>query len=318
MNSSVGSREKTRKGHNLSNAPGRAAVAALLAGTLLLGAGPRLATAQSDSPKPATPAAKPDQASAGAATAKAPAAKKPGAKAAAGQGATDEKSAASYAIGVSVGSELKRSGFSAEGISSERLAAGLRDALGGKVAMSPEYQATIMGALKKAHENALANRAKEAEPNHTAAANFLAENAKKKDVVTTSSGLQYKVVNPGSGDPPKPGDMVTVNYRGTLLDGTEFDSSSKHGGPATFPSNQVIPGWQEALALMKPGAKYQLFIPPKLAYDLESPPSIPPGSMLLFDVELLSIKPAGAAAGPGGMGAGPGAAGKPAAAPPPK
>jgi FKBP-type peptidyl-prolyl cis-trans isomerase len=309
MNSSVGSREKTRKGHNPPNAANGLAVAALLTGALLLGAGPRPAAAQTPAPKPDTAAAKPAQAAGDAAAAKAPTAKKPAAKAAAGAGATDDKSAASYAIGVSVGSELKRSGFTAEGISSERLAAGLRDAVSGKVAMSPEYQATIMGALKKAHENALANRAKEAEPNHTAAATFLAENAKKKDIVTTSSGLEYKVIAPGSGDPPKPGDMVTVNYKGTLLNGTEFDSSSKHGGPATFPSNQVIPGWQEALALMKPGAKYQLWIPPKLAYDLESPPSIPPGSMLIFDVELVSIKPAGAAMGPGGAGAGPGGAG---------
>jgi FKBP-type peptidyl-prolyl cis-trans isomerase len=134
-----------------------------------------------------------------------------------------------------------------------------------------------MAVLKKAHEAQVANRAKEAEPNHAAAAAFLAENGKKKDVVTTASGLEYKVLTPGSGDPPKPGDMVTVNYKGTLLNGTEFDSSAKHGGPATFPSNGVIPGWQEALALMKPGAKYQLWIPPKLAYDVESPPTIPPG-----------------------------------------
>jgi FKBP-type peptidyl-prolyl cis-trans isomerase FklB len=159
--------------------------------------------------------------------------------------------------------------------------------------MSQEYQLTIMSMLRKAHEA-------KAAPNHAAAAAFLAENGKKKDIITTASGLQYKVITPGSGDPPKPGDMVTVNYRGTLLNGTEFDSSAKHGGPATFPSNGVIPGWQEALALMKPGAKYQLWIPPKLAYDLNSPTAaIPPGSMLIFDVELVSIKPAGSAA-PGG------------------
>jgi FKBP-type peptidyl-prolyl cis-trans isomerase len=282
------------------------AAAALLAGALLL----HPAAAQTPAPKPATTAApKPDQAPADTGAAKTPAAKKPAAKAAAGQGATDEKSKASYAIGVSVGSELKRSGFTADEISGERLAAGLRDAIGGKVQMSPEYQQVIMGAIQ-------ANRTKQAEPNHTAAANFLAENAKKKDVVTTPSGLQYKVIAPGSGDPPKPGDMVTVNYRGTLLDGTEFDASAKHGGPATFPSNQVIPGWVEALKLMKPGAKYQLWIPPQLAYDMQSPAGIPPGSMLIFDVELLSIKPAAAAAAPGGAGAGPGAAG--AAAAPPK
>jgi FKBP-type peptidyl-prolyl cis-trans isomerase FklB len=281
----------------------------LLAGALLLAGGPDLALAQAGTTKaPAAANAGQGQAPADAAAstsaAKKPAGKKAAAAGAAAPaaGAANEKSTASYAIGVSVGSELKRSGISSEDISSERLAAGLRDALSGKAQMSPEYQQAIMGTLRKAHETQMASRAKEAEPNHAAAAAFLAENAKKKDIVTTASGLQYKVITPGSGEPPKPGDLVTVNYRGTLLNGTEFDSSSKHGGPATFPSNQVIPGWQEALTLMKPGAKYQLFIPPKLAYDVESPPSIPPGSMLIFDVELVSIKPAGAAGGPGGAG----------------
>jgi FKBP-type peptidyl-prolyl cis-trans isomerase len=263
------------------------ATAALVAGALLLGtvAGP--ARAQNAGAAPAQPT----QGSA----AKKPTAKAPGAATGAPAGATSEKSQASYAIGVSVGGELHRSGVGAEDISAERVAAGLRDALSGKAQMSQEYQASIMSVLKKAHETQVAGRAKEAEPNHAAAATFLADNGKKKDIVTTASGLEYKVLTPGSGEPPKPGDMVTVNYRGTLLNGTEFDASSKHGGPATFPSNGVIPGWQEALTLMKPGAKYQLFIPPKLAYDLESPPGIPPGSMLIFDVELLSIKPAGAA-----------------------
>jgi FKBP-type peptidyl-prolyl cis-trans isomerase len=134
--------------------------------------------------------------------------------------------------------------------------------------------------------------AAQGDTNHRAAAKFLAENAKKPDVVTTASGLQYKVVAAGSGESPKATDEVTVNYRGTLLDGTEFDSSYKRGEPATFPVSRVIPGWTEALQLMKPGAKYQLFIPPQLAYDMRPRPPIPPGSMLLFDVELLSAKAA--------------------------
>ena len=100
----------------------------------------------------------------------------------------------------------------------------------------------------------------------------------------------------GTGASPNPTDTVLVNYRGSLLDGTEFDNSAKHGGPATFQVGRVIPGWTEALQLMKPGAKYRLFIPPQLAYDLRSPPEIPPGSLLLFDVELISIKAAQAAA----------------------
>ncbi|MBV8340841.1 MAG: FKBP-type peptidyl-prolyl cis-trans isomerase, partial [Gammaproteobacteria bacterium] len=93
----------------------------------------------------------------------------------------------------------------------------------------------------------------------------------------------------------KMNDEVSVNYRGSLLNGTEFDSSYKRGQPANFVVVRVIPGWNEALQLMKPGAKYQLFVPPQLAYDLRSPPVIPPGSLLVFDVELLSVKPAAAA-----------------------
>jgi FKBP-type peptidyl-prolyl cis-trans isomerase FkpA len=272
------------------------AAAALLAGAFLLSAGASPAQAQNAG---ASAAAQPAHGS----TAKKPAAK--GGSAAAGEkgaaaGPASEKSQASYAIGVSVGAELHRSGVAMEDISAERLAAGLRDALGGKAEMSQEYQQSIMAMLRKAHEQQAAVRAKEAESNHKAAAAFLAENGKKKDVVTTASGLEYKVLAPGSGESPKPGDMVTVNYKGTLLNGTEFDSSAKHGGPATFPSNGVIKGWQEALALMKPGSKYELWIPPSLAYDVESPPTIPPGSMLIFDVELLSIKPATAGAPPAG------------------
>ena len=275
------------------------AAAALLAGALLLSAGANPAQAQNAG---ATTAAQPAQGS----TAKKPPAKAgaaapaAGAKGAAAAAAPSEKSQGSYAIGVSVGAELRRSGVVVEDISPERVAAGIHDSLGGKAEMSQEYQQSIMAMLRKAHEQQATVRAKEAEPNHKAAAAFLAENGKKKDIVTTASGLEYKVITPGSGEPPKPGDMVTVNYKGTLLNGTEFDSSAKHGGPATFPSNGVIKGWQEALALMKPGSKYQLWIPPALAYDLESPPSIPPGSMLIFDVELVSIKPGIAGAPPAG------------------
>ena len=287
MNSVVGSHANTRKGPYSLPGTARATeglgLAVLLAGALLLSPGTSHAVAMTQTPSQAEPA---ESAPKGATAA--PGAKKSTAKAAAA-GPADEKSKASYAIGVSVGSELLRSKIPPESISTERLAAGLRDAMNGKTQMSAEYQQTIMAFVRGARE-------KQAGPNHAAADAFLAQNAKKKDVVTTPSGLQYKVITAGSGEPPKPGDMVTVNYRGTLLNGTEFDSSAKHGGPATFASNQVIPGWQEALTLMKPGSKYQLFIPPKLAYDLESPtPVIPPGSMLIFDVELVSVKPAGAA-----------------------
>jgi FKBP-type peptidyl-prolyl cis-trans isomerase len=204
---------------------------------------------------------------------------------------TNAKAQASYSIGVSMGDQLHHMGLSGDSLAPERLTQGLRDALSGKVSMTAADQENIANFLKTARTNL-------AESNHAAAKSFLAENGKKKDVVTTASGLEYHVITEGSGTPPKATDEVTVHYRGTLLDGTEFDSSYKRGQPASFPVNGVIPGWQEALVLMKPGAKWELFIPPSLAYDLNSPPSIPPGSLLRFEVELLKVKPPAAAPGP--------------------
>jgi FKBP-type peptidyl-prolyl cis-trans isomerase len=291
MNSAVGSPENTspmERRPNFLTVTGRAvnglAVAALLTGAALANA-QNAAASKPASAAPATTAAAP--------AAGTPAAKKPAAKAPAGAADTSPKSQGSYAIGVSVGENLRRAKVSPTGVSVEQIAQGIRDSLGGKVQMSQEYQTKIMALIQGARTSA-------AEPNHAAAAAFLAENSKKKDVITTASGLQYKVLSPGTGESPKPTDQVSVNYSGKLLDGTEFDASAKHGGPAKFPVNGVIPGWQEALVLMKPGAKYQLWIPPKLAYDLDSPPTIPPGSLLVFDVELVSIAPPAAAAPPQG------------------
>jgi FKBP-type peptidyl-prolyl cis-trans isomerase len=205
--------------------------------------------------------------------------------------AANTRSADSYSLGVVMGAQLHDSGVTPRQVSSERVIAGLHDALTGKVAATPADRDKVNALLRRAHERA-------GESNHRAAAAFLAANGRKPDIVTTASGLQYKVLAPGSGDPPKPTDTVVVNYRGTFLNGTEFDSSYQGGEPATFTVNRVIPGWTEALQLMKPGAKYQLFIPPQLAYDLRSPPQIPPGSLLVFEVELLSIKAPQAVAPP--------------------
>src|SRR5204863_9102484 len=136
-----------------------------------------------------------------------------------------------------------------------------------------------------------------AEKNTTEGEKFLAENKNKPGVKTTGSGLQYKVLKEGSGTPPKETDTVVVNYRGTLIDGTEFDSSYKRGEPATFPVNRVIKGWTEALQLMKPGAKYQLFIPSDLAYGPGGTGGdIGPNATLIFEVELMSVKPGEASA----------------------
>jgi FKBP-type peptidyl-prolyl cis-trans isomerase len=281
MNSAVGSRDERspmeRSRRTLLTVNGLA-VAVLLAGATL-------AQAQN-----APPAAAPAASTPAPATAKKPAAKTPANEgSAAAKTPANPKTQGSYALGVSMGEQLHRAGLTTDSVAVERIAQGLRDALTGKAKMSEADQESIASLVRGA-------RAGAGEANHAAAAAFLAENAKKKDIVTTASGLQYKVITAGSGEPPKPTDQVSVNYRGTLLDGTEFDSSYKRGQPATFPVNGVIPGWQEALVLMKPGSKYELYIPPKLAYDLESPPSIPPGSMLKFEVELLSVKPPQAAA----------------------
>jgi FKBP-type peptidyl-prolyl cis-trans isomerase FklB len=193
------------------------------------------------------------------------------------------KAQASYSLGVSMGDQLHHLGLTADSIATERLTQGLRDALAGKVAMTASDQENIANFVKAARNGV-------ADTNRAAAKAFLAENGKKQGVVTTASGLQYHVTTPGDGAHPKSTDEVTVNYRGTLLDGTEFDSSYKRGTPASFPVNGVIPGWQEALVLMKPGSKWELFIPPALAYDVNSPPAIPPGSLLKFEVELIKVK----------------------------
>jgi FKBP-type peptidyl-prolyl cis-trans isomerase len=274
MNCAVGSH---KDGSPLQRSRPFLAVNGLAVAVLLTGA--TLAQAQNA----AGAGAKPD---APAASSAAPADAKKAAKgaAAAEKAPASPKSQGSYSLGVSMGEQLHRAGLNNDSISVDRVAQGLRDALAGKAKMGESDQTNIQTLVRTARTSA-------GEANHTVAKTFLAENGKKKDVVTTPSGLQYKVVNPGSGESPKPTDMVTVNYRGTLLDGTEFDSSYKRGQPASFPVNGVIPGWQEALVLMKPGAKWQLFVPPNLAYDLESPPTIPPGSLLVFDVELLSVKP---------------------------
>jgi FKBP-type peptidyl-prolyl cis-trans isomerase FkpA len=245
-----------------------AAVAALLASLLP-------AVAQQPSPA-AAPATTP-----------APATKKAAAKGAAPEGEASAKSAQSYSLGLMWGEQLRTNGITPDAISSARIAQGVHDALTGKVTVSDKDRENI---------HALASSAGEA--NHKAAAKFLAENGNKPGVTTTKSGLQYQELKAGSGDSPKASDSVVVNYRGTLLDGTEFDSSYKRGEPATFEVDRVIPGWTEALQLMKPGAKWKLFVPPQLAYDLRSRPPIPPGSMLIFEVELMSVKPAAAASPP--------------------
>ncbi len=198
---------------------------------------------------------------------------------------------ASYLIGVDFAAQLAQRGLSHD-LSEAAIARGIKDGLAGKKP-SGEEQQRIARFVRDAVEASAVR-------NEEAAKAFLAKNGKEKGVVTTASGLQYKVVTAGDpkGTAPLATDQVTVHYRGKLLDGTEFDSSYARGAPATFPLDGVIKGWTEGLQLMKPGAKAQLFVPPDLAYGHAGRPSIPGGSLLIFDVELLSVAKPGTPATP--------------------
>ena len=196
---------------------------------------------------------------------------------------TTDKEKLSYAIGTDIAKSFKRQGID---VDPQILASGFRDvAAGGQLQMTQEQITATLRGMQQARAKA-ASSGNEAE-----GAKFLADNKSKPDVVTLPDGLEYKVLTQGTGPTPKESDTVTVNYRGTLINGTEFDSSYKRGEPATFPVNGVIKGWTEILQLMKTGSKYQVFIPANLAYgDRGAGQDILPGSTLIFEVELLSIK----------------------------
>ncbi len=158
--------------------------------------------------------------------------------------------------------------------------------------MSDEEMRTVMTAYQKEISQKQAEAAKiAAEKNKKEGDAFLAANKAKEGVITLPSGLQYKILKEGNGKKPTDADTVQVHYRGTLIDGTEFDSSIKRGQPASFPVKQIIPGWREALKLMPVGSKWQLFIPPELAYGARGAGGdIGPNATLIFEVELLAIK----------------------------
>ena len=199
----------------------------------------------------------------------------------------DQKDKVSYSLGLNIGFNLGRQNIS---INPDVLTAGIKDAIAGKPQLTTDQVKETMAAFEKD----MTEKQKVAgEKNAAEGTKFLEENKKKEGVKTTASGLQYKSIKEGTGAQPKGNDTVTVNYRGTLINGTEFDSSYKRGQPATFPLNGVIKGWTEGLQLMKAGSKYQLFIPPNLAYgDRAVGPDISANSTLIFDVELIGVKPA--------------------------
>jgi len=200
------------------------------------------------------------------------------------------KDKVSYAIGMNIGGGIKKDGVD---VDPNVVARGLRDALAGsKPLMTDEEAKAVLAALRTeltAKKEAEAKRVSES--NKQAGEQFLAANKTKEGVITLPSGLQYKVLKEGAGPKPTASDTVVCQYRGTLIDGTEFDSSYKRGQPATFPVNAVIKGWTEALQLMPVGSKWQLFVPPDLAYGERSPGGeIGPNSTLIFEVDLLSIQ----------------------------
>ena len=208
-----------------------------------------------------------------------------------------DKDKESYSIGLNIGRSMKKDGVD---VDPAVLARGIKDALAGwKTLMTDEEIKTTMTALSAAVRKKQEDLRKEQEAklqamgaeNKTDGEAFLAANKGKDGVVTLPSGLQYKVLTEGTGPKPTAADTVVCNYKGTLINGTEFDSSVKHGGPATFSVGQVIKGWTEALQLMPVGSKWELFVPPDLAYAARSAgPDIGPNSTLVFEVELLSIQ----------------------------
>jgi FKBP-type peptidyl-prolyl cis-trans isomerase FklB len=199
-----------------------------------------------------------------------------------------DKDKLSYALGADMGNNLKK--FEIE-VNAEIYLKGMKDALSGsKVLLTDDEIKSLIVSLQKDLQTKQQEKMKaQGEKNKKEAEAFLAENKKKEGVKTLPSGLEYKVITEGKGKSPKETDTVTVHYKGTLIDGTEFDSSYKRGEPATFPVNGVIKGWTEALQLMKEGSKWQLFIPASLAYGENGRPGIPPNSVLIFEVELIKI-----------------------------
>lgn len=196
----------------------------------------------------------------------------------------------SYIVGENMATQLKNDGLE---LDTNALVLALNDVYAGNASRlsEAEKRSTVEQVQKESQEKQQAANAGKSAKNKSEGAAFLAENSKKDGVTTTDSGLQYKVLNSGSGEQPKASDRVKVHYKGTLIDGTVFDSSYDRGQPAVFPVTGVIAGWVEALQLMNVGDKYELTIPSDLAYGTHgSGPVIGPDATLVFEVELLGIE----------------------------
>jgi FKBP-type peptidyl-prolyl cis-trans isomerase FklB len=263
---------------------------------MLVGVGYAQQTPAASTPAATTPSAPAATTPKQAATAKPPV-KKTGtaAKSAAAPALTTRKQKFSYALGMNIGSglgaNLKKQSVD---VDSTLVSQGLKDAMsGGKTRLTQEEAQTVLTEVQNEVKKQQQEKAQQAgAANKTEGEAFLAANKSKDGVVTLPSGLQYKILTAGTGPKPAASDSVKCNYRGTLINGTEFDSSYKRGQPATFGVGQVIKGWTEALQLMPVGSKWQLFVPASLAYgERGAGAEIGPNSTLIFEVELLSIEP---------------------------
>jgi FKBP-type peptidyl-prolyl cis-trans isomerase FklB len=207
-----------------------------------------------------------------------------------------EKDKFSYALGMNFGTKLRQQGLELDpAVFGKAFAESFS---GAKTAMTEqEMQTLLTAAAQEIRKKQAALQAEKSTAAQKEGEAFLAENKAKDGVVTLPSGLQYKILKAGTGEKPTADDSVVCNYKGTLINGTEFDASEKHGGPATFPVKGVIPGWTEALQLMPVGSKWQLFVPANLAYGAQGPGDIGPNATLIFEVELVSIQKAAGAAG---------------------
>ncbi len=191
----------------------------------------------------------------------------------------------SYGIGLQFGNDMKNRGME---IDMKAFSQAVEDVFKGTESRIPDDQ--IRAAFQKISEEMMKKEMIRSEENAKAGEEYLRKNKEKKDVKVTKSGLQYRVLKEGAGVPPVATSLVKVHYRGTLIDGKEFDSSYKRKQPVEFKLNQVIPGWTEGLQLMKPGAKYELTIPSSLGYGEKGNNAIPGNSVLVFEVELLEIQ----------------------------
>jgi FKBP-type peptidyl-prolyl cis-trans isomerase FklB len=201
-----------------------------------------------------------------------------------------QKDKISYVIGVDLGKNFQKQEIA---IDADILAQGIKDGISDAKPLLSEQEVreTLAGFQAEMTAKQMELAKKRGEKNKKEGGAFLAENQKKEGVKTLPSGLQYKVIKAGAGNSPKLTDEVTVHYRGTLIDGTEFDSSSRRGKPETLPVNGVIPGWTEALQLMQVGAKWQLFVPANLAYgERGAGREIGPNAVIIFEIELISIQ----------------------------